>query len=180
MPRSYSFDHFQQPKSEVRSRALKRQDQQAVAATEGGDAAAAPASKARAKKKGGVAYGRRMAQTQEFYQVRVMEKQLEELAAADEALEQKWARPVEDIGARSPAPAPTPGPEAFATPIGALPADTEPLPRTGLSDLLGEAMRQLEALRAGLTDAQQAAMRLLGLPLEAARLAAQRLRPVSI
>jgi hypothetical protein len=63
-------------------------------------------------------------------------------------------------------------------PIGAVPGVEEPLSRGPLWDVYDEALRQLRLLQSGLQDATKATGRLLSLPLEAARLAAQRLRLV--
>ncbi len=65
-------------------------------------------------------------------------------------------------------------------PIGALPVSEEPslLSRGALRDVYDEALRQFRALQSGIQDVSKATGRLLSLPMEAARLAAQRMRLV--
>jgi hypothetical protein len=152
MPRSYSFEHFTVAKTSTPSRGLRRRNKQGV-------------SERRATERRGdkeVHYGRNHAETEEMFQVRAMNAQLEALAG---------------LSANAPV---KPTATNRGQPIGALPVATEePLPsRTALSDVLDEALRQLRALQSGLEDATRATGRLLSLPMEAARLAAQRLRLV--
>jgi hypothetical protein len=58
-------------------------------------------------------------------------------------------------------------------------SEEHPLPsRSALHDVYDEALRQFRALQSGIQDVTQASGRLLSLPMEAIRLAAQRLRLV--
>jgi hypothetical protein len=159
MPRSYSFDHFNAPASlGSQSRSLRRRDKQQFAQMRG----------AGRKKQEGIHYGKSHAETEELLTVRTMNAQLEALAG----LQPEAPRPTTQ--ARM-APAMVPGP-GRGQPIGALPVPEEPLPRNALRDVVDEARRHLRALQVGIQDVTQATGRLLSLPMEVARLAAQRLR----
>lgn len=152
MPRSYSFDHFTVAKTSSPSRGQRRRAKQSV-------------SERRATERRGdkdIHYGRNHAETEELFHVRAMNAQLEALAGL------------------SPNAPVRPTATNRGQPIGALPVATEEsLPsRTALRDVLDEALRQFRALQSGLEDATRATGRLLSLPMEAARLAAQRLRLV--
>jgi hypothetical protein len=179
MPRSYSYDHFQVPKSLPRQQAsLRDEDKQHLSSevTSVGDT--------------GIHYGKSHAETEQILQARKMAKQLEELAAptleTDEKFSRSAARPrVKSKKQRAAAQANVAtGPTA---PIGALPRTEEtpaaatPEPQ-GLWGVLDEGQRQLRALQGALGDARTAATRLASLPLDAvrqaARLAAQRLHLV--
>jgi hypothetical protein len=159
MPRSYSFDHFTVPKTLAQqSRSMRRRDKQQFAQMRGGGR----------KKDEGIHYGRNHAETEELLTVRTMNAQLEALAG----LQPEAPRP--NTQARM-APTMVPGP-GRGQPIGALPVPEEPLPRNALKDVVDEARRHLRALQVGIQDVTQATGRLLSLPMEVARLAAQRLR----
>ena len=150
MPRSYSFEHFTVPKTSTQSRSLRRRDKQNL-------------SERRATERrggGGVQYGRSHAETEEMFQVRAMNAQLEALAGLSPNA------PVKPTATNR------------GQPIGALPmAEVPPrLSRGALRDVYEEARRQLRVLQSGFQDVTQATGRLLSLPMEAARLAAQRLR----
>jgi hypothetical protein len=179
MPRSYSYDHFQVPKSLPKQQAsLRDEDKQHLSSevTSVGDT--------------GIHYGKSHAETEQILQARKMARQLEELAAptleADEKFSRSEARPkakAKKQRAAAQARVST-GPTA---PIGALPQTEEaPVAATpeaqGLWGVLDEGQRQLRALQGALGDARTAATRLASLPLdavrEAARLAAQRLHLV--
>jgi hypothetical protein len=151
MPRSYSFEHFTVAKTSTPSRGLRRRGKQSV-------------SERRATERRGdkeIHYGRNHAETEELFQVRAMNAQLEALAG---------------LSANAPV---KPTATNRGQPIGALPVAEVPLPsRTALRDVYEEALRQFRALQSGLEDATRATGRLLSLPMEAARLAAQRLRLV--
>ncbi|MFL5351610.1 hypothetical protein [Archangium sp.] len=152
MPRSYSFDHFTVAKTSTPSRGLRRRARQSE-------------SERRATERRGdkeIHYGRNHAETEEMFHVRAMNAQLEALAGLSPNA------PVKPTATNR------------GQPIGALPVATEePLPsRTALTDVYDEALRQFRALQSGLEDVTRATGRLLSLPMEAARLAAQRLRLV--
>ncbi len=156
MPRSYSFDHFQVPAAEPRSRSLRRQDKQHLAESHH----AVPAQD------GGIHYGKSHAQTEEILKARAMAPPRREKAREAQAAPRQ-----ERIQA-------TPRINRNTTPIGALPATEELPPRGRFQDLLDEATRQFEAIQGGIGDVSKAAMRLASLPLEVVRLAARRLRLV--
>lgn len=176
MPRSYSFDHFQVPKTATKHGAsLRAKDKEHFAQTH-----KAPAEE-------GIHYGKAHAETEQILQARAMAHQLEELAEVNAAAAEPVPAPRRGR-AKKPAAAaaraappeavtnPVPGSSA---PIGAVPHAATPAPeRPALRDLVDEADRQLTALRGALRDVQQAAAKLVGLPLEAARLAARRLHLV--
>jgi hypothetical protein len=151
MPRSFRFEHFTVPKSTTTSRSLRRRDKQSLS------------GKRTTERRGdkGLHYGRSHAETEELFQVRAMNAQLEALAGLSPDA------PVKPTATNR------------GQPIGALPVTGEPLPSLqALRDVLDEALRQFRALQSGIQDATKATGRLLSLPLEAARLAAQRLRLV--
>lgn len=172
MPRPYSYDHFQVPKTlPAQKRGLRHED------------------KARVKKSGahpeamgsheGIHYGRSHAQTEELYMAHQMEAELEELARPEPDAKFSHGpefKPAKAKKRAAPAPAPVIGGTA---PIGALPPTQEQPPRGRLSDLLDEAQRQLQAIQGGLGDAAKAVTRLASLPMEVVRMAARRLRPVN-
>jgi hypothetical protein len=151
MPRSYSFDHFTVAKTSTPSRGLRRRARQSV-------------SERRATERRGdkeIHYGRNHAETEEMFHVRAMNAQLEALAGLSPNA------PVKPTATNR------------GQPIGALPVAEEPLMSRGaLKDVYDEALRQFRALQSGIQDATKATGRLLSLPMEAARLAAQRLRLV--
>jgi hypothetical protein len=150
MPRTYSFEHFTVPKTSTQSRSLRRRDKQNL-------------SERRAtERRGGerIQYGRSHAETEEMFQVRAMNAQLEALAGLSPNA------PVKPTASNR------------GQPIGALPPAQEPvvMPRGALRDVLDEAVRQFRVVQTSLRDVTNATGRLLSLPMEAARLAAQRLR----
>ncbi|WP_257455932.1 hypothetical protein [Archangium lipolyticum] len=151
MPRSFRFEHFNAPKTTTPSRGLRRRGKQ-ISERRAVD---------RRFDKEGIHYGRNHAETEEMFQVRAMNAQLEALAGL------------------SPNAPVVPTATNRGQPIGALPAAAEPLvSRQALRDVLDEALRQFRALQSGIQDATKATGRLLSLPMEAARLAAQRIRLV--
>lgn len=157
MPRSYSFDHFQVPAAEPRSRSLRRQDKQHLAESQhtlpdDGE---------------GIHYGKSHAQTEEILKARAMAPPRRAATKAREAPAPRQEK------VRT-----TPRINRNTTPIGALPATEELPPRGRFQDLLDEATRQLDALQSGIGDVGKAAVRLASLPLEVVRLAARRLRLV--
>ncbi|MBF5041376.1 hypothetical protein FGE12_03180 [Aggregicoccus sp. 17bor-14] len=177
MPRTYSYDHFQVPKSLPKQQAsLRDEDKQHL-------------SEVTSVGNTGVHYGKSHAETEHILQARKMARQLEELAAPTLAGEEKLSRPAESRRSKKKAAAAaekaaSTGPTA---PIGALPTlDEAPVAESpegqGLWGVLDEGQRQLRALQGALGDARAAAGRLASLPLEAvreaARLAAQRLHLV--
>ncbi|HEX8703983.1 MAG TPA: hypothetical protein VF815_34445 [Myxococcaceae bacterium] len=159
MPRSYSFDHFQVPAAEPRSRSLRRQDKQRVASSRHADV----------PKEGGVHYGKAHAQTEEILKAHIAERAetpMQEIPmqrAQEPKREAPWA---------------TPKLNRNTTPIGALPMTEELPPRGRFQDLIDEAERQLETIQGGINDVTKAATRLASLPIEVMRLAARRLRLV--
>ncbi len=150
MPRTYSFDHFTVPASTAPSRGVKRRGKQLSEKR---------AIERRSDKD--IHYGRNHAETEEMFQVRAMNAQLEALAG---------------LSANAPV---KPTATNRGQPIGALPmAEVPVMSRGALRDVYEEALRQFRALQSGVQDVTQATSRLLSLPMEAARLAAQRLRLV--
>jgi hypothetical protein len=155
MPRSYSFDHFQVPAAEPRSRSLRRQDKQRVASSRHADV----------PRDDSIHYGKSHARTEEILKAHAAERaQAPTLHQAQEPKRE--------------APRATPKLNRNTTPIGALPVMEELPSRGRFQDLIDEAERQLEAIRGGLNDVTKAATRLATLPFEVMRLAARRLRLV--
>jgi hypothetical protein len=154
MPRSYSFDHFQVPAAEPRSRSLRRQDKQHLA-----DSRHPPPEQGE-----GIHYGKSHAETEEILKARVLEPRRQPPAPPRSAKAEKAVA--------------APRINRNTTPIGALPATEELPPRGRFQDLLDEATRQLEALQGSVGDVGKAVVRLASLPLEVVRLAARRLRLV--
>jgi hypothetical protein len=175
MPRTYSFDHFQVPKTvPAQKRSLRHEDKARVKKS-----AAHPEQMG---SHAGVHYGKSHAQTEELDQAHQMQAELEELA-----------RPEPDAKF-SHGPMFTPPPKAKkraaalkgqapviggTAPIGALPPTKELPPRGRLGDLMDEAERQLQAIQGGLGDAAKAVTRLASLPMEVVRLAARRFHLVN-
>lgn len=167
MPRPYSFDHFQVPKTQPQSRSMRRRDKEHLAQ-----------SRAHPEEAGreGVHYGRSFSETEELFHARQMEAQLEELAR--ESPDRKFSRGGSAMkrGAR--------GKERRGhavmrgtLPIGALPPTREQPPRGRIPDLIDEAGRQFQTLRGGLGDVAKAMARLASLPVEVVRLAVRRFSP---
>jgi hypothetical protein len=156
MPRSYSFDHFQVPAAQPRSRSLRRQDKQHLAS-----------SREFLPHEEGIHYGKSHAQTEELLKAHAATR------ARAPAGETKREEPP-----RVERPRATPALNRNTTPIGALPMTEELPPRGRFQDLLDEAQRQLEAIQGGIGDVTKAATRLASLPFEVVRLAARRLRLV--
>lgn len=149
MARSFRFEHFTVAKT-IPMRGIRRRDKQHLSEKRASGTHAFS---------GPVHYGHNHAETEELFQVRTMNAQLEALAG---------------LSANAPI---KPSATNRGQPIGALPmAEQPPLPRTeGLREAVDEARRHFDALRTGLQDAQQATNRLLSLPLDIARLAMRRL-----
>jgi len=155
MPRSYSFEPFTVSKKTTQNRGgLRRRDKQHLSEKR--------SVERRSSAEGAIHYGRNHAETEEMFQVRAMNAQLEALAGLSPNA------PVKPTATNR------------GQPIGALPLSEEhPLPsRSALHDVYDEALRQFRALQSGIQDVTQASGRLLSLPMEAIRLAAQRLRLV--
>jgi hypothetical protein len=151
MPRSYSFDHFQVPAAEPRSRSLRRQDKQHLADSRHG-----------LPEQEGIHYGKSHSETVEILKARARAPR-------------RKASPTPKVAHE---PQPTPRINRNTTPIGALPATEELPPRGRFQDLLDEAQRQIDVLHQGIGDVSKAAVRLASLPLEVVRLAARRLHLV--
>ncbi|HYO55070.1 hypothetical protein [Archangium sp.] len=150
MPRNFRFEHFNAPKTSTPGRGLRRRDK---------SLSERRAAERRSDKD--IHYGRSHAETEEMFQVRAMNAQLEALAGLSPNA------PVKPTATNR------------GHPIGALPVSEEPLlSRGALRDVLDEALRQFRALQSGFQDATRATGRLLSLPMEAARLATQRMRLV--
>ncbi|MGE6759313.1 hypothetical protein ACQKGO_14930 [Corallococcus interemptor] len=170
MPRSYSFDHFQVPKTlPPQKRGLRQRDK----------AQFAQSSRVSVDEHEGIHYGKSHAQTEEILTARKMELQLEELARPE--ADAKFSHgPVSKVSGaakkqRKAAASPVIGTTA---PIGALPPTQErPVEQGRLPDLIDEARRQLKAIQSGVGDVATAMQRLAMLPLEAVRLAARRIIP---
>jgi hypothetical protein len=141
-----------------------------------------------------ISYGKRFARTEELYQARVMEKELEELARADGALDETPAGRKAQAGAQKKKGAKKPAPgmkkaEGLTSrhqvleqvtrgaPIGSIPPLNEAPARGAVSDVIGDAERYLELLRSGIRDVGTAGARLARLPIELIMLAMARLRP---
>lgn len=151
MPRTFRFEHYTVSKTTPATGALRRRDKQHLSEKRASESRFGDTS---------LHYGRNHAETEEMFQVRAMNAQLEALAG---------------LSANAPL---KPTATQRGQPIGALPlAEAPSVSQSGaLRDVLDEAQRQLTAVRAGFQDATQATRRLLSLPMEVARLAAQRLR----
>lgn len=144
MPRSYSFDHFQVPKT---MRPMPRRGKKKTSAR---DAKPAPEVE-----KTDIHYGKKFAQTEELYQAHVMEAQLEELAGLtrDEPRMSRSAEPEADPIDQM----------RKSAPIGGMP--TAELPgRKHLKDFLGDGMRHVQLLRHGMMDVLNAATFFVGMP----------------
>ncbi|MCP3141128.1 hypothetical protein [Pyxidicoccus xibeiensis] len=175
MPRSYSFDHFQVPKTlPQEKRGLRGQDKKRVAQSR-------PHPEG-VENDGGIHYGKRFAQTEELYTAHQMAAQLEELARPEPDAKfshgPEFKAPKAKKSKRAAQPVATPVIGGTA-PIGALPPTREPPPRGRLMDLVDEAQRQLQAIQGGLGDAAKAVSRLASLPVEVVRLAARRFHLVN-
>jgi hypothetical protein len=151
MPRTFRFEHFTVAKS-TPSRGLRRRDKQHLSEKR--------VSERRIDK--ALHYGRTHAETEELFHVRAMNAQLEALAGLSPNAPLK------------------PTATNRGQPIGVIPLSEVPVLERGASagDMLDEAQRQVNAVRTGLREATQAASRLLSLPLDVARLVANRLRLV--
>lgn len=139
-----------------------------------------------------ISYGHKFAQTEELYAAHQMERELEELARQDGMLEdeEKEERRGSGGGAMHLG-APSEREEkrekkpegrrleelTRGAPIGALPTASEPPPRQGLSEVVGDAQRYAGMIRDSVKDFATATMRLLKLPVDLAVIASQRLRP---
>jgi hypothetical protein len=157
MPRSYSFDHFQVPAAEPRSRSLRRQDKQHLAESQHGP----PDTQGQ-----GIHYGKSHAQTEEILRARALAPPRRD---ASKSRETPSAPRPEKLPA-------TPRINRNTTPIGALPATEELPPRGRFQDLLDDAARHFDALQSGISGVGKTVVRLASLPLEVVRLAARRLR----
>ncbi|MBM7115128.1 hypothetical protein [Archangium primigenium] len=151
MPRTFRFEHFTVAKS-TPSRGLRRRDKQHLSEKR--------VSERRIDKS--LHYGRTHAETEELFHVRAMNAQLEALAGLSPNA------PIKPTATNR------------GQPIGAIPLSEVPVLERGASpgDMLDEAQRQVNAVRTGLREATQAASRLLSLPMDVARLVANRLRLV--
>lgn len=142
MPRPYSFDHYQVPKTlPAPKRSLRRQDKARLAHSKAHPEAM--------ESHEGVHYGKRFAETEELYIAHQMEAQMEELARPEpdtkfsHGPEFKAARGASKGKARTTS-APVVGGTA---PIGALPPTREQPPRGRLPEIREEAQHQFQALR---------------------------------
>ncbi len=140
-----------------------------------------------------ISYGKRFAKTEEMYQARVMEKELEELAKEDGALDVpgRSRSAGGDAAAKKKTAKKSELERAEAlqsrhqvleqvtrgAPIGSVPPVQEAPPRSGLADVMGDAQRYWGMLRGGLKDASTAGVRLARLPMDLMMMAVSRLRP---
>jgi hypothetical protein len=172
MPRPYSYDHFQVPKTlPAQKRSLRKKDKEALAKS-------GPQPEQMGSHEG-IHYGKSHAQTEELYQAHQMEAVLEELARPEPDGKFSHGQLSPAVAKQEAAKAAAPVPVIGGTaPIGALPPTQELPPRGRLPDLLDEAGRQFQALQGGLGDAVKAVSRLASLPFEAVRLAAKRFNPL--
>ncbi|WP_342381136.1 hypothetical protein NVS55_15805 [Myxococcus stipitatus] len=169
MPRPYSFDHFQVPKTLPQSRSMRRRDKEHLAQSR-----AHPEEQAGREE--GVHYGRSFSETEELFHARQMEAQLEELAR--ESPDAKFSRGGSAAKRGGRGKERKGHPVLRGTlPIGALPPTREQPPRGRLPDLLDEAGRHLQTMRGGLGDVAKAMARLASLPIEVVRLAVRRFSP---
>lgn len=170
MPRPYSYDHFQVPKTlPAQKRSLLSREKRRVSQSR--------AHPEEMESHEGIHYGKSFAETEDILHARQMEAQLEELARPEPDGKFSHGRPAPAPAKKRKAAAPAPVIGSTA-PIGALPPTREQPPRGRLPDLIDEAGRQLQALQSGLGDAAKAVTRLASLPLEVVRLAARRLLPI--
>ncbi|GHG73641.1 hypothetical protein [Comamonas sp. JC664] len=174
MPRPYSFDHYQVPKTlPAPKRSLRRQDKARLAHSKAHPEAMDSHE--------GVHYGKRFAETEELYIAHQMEAQLEELARPEP--DAKFSHGPSFTGPkrrtkRAAKKAETPAVGA-TSPIGALPPTREQPPRARMAEIRDEAGHQVQALRGGLGDAVKAVSRLILLPVTIVRMAAGRILPLS-
>lgn len=159
MPRSYSYDHFQNPKKETH---LVHRDEKAKY-TE-----SKPAT-GEAK----IHYGHAHAQTEELLVARQMNVQLEELAG----LKDEKAAPAKQAATAELPEAPE---LPKSAPIGALPVTEEPaatLPEGLLAELRDVTLNKLRLAQTAARDMVSATLDLARLPAELAMVAARHLRP---
>ncbi|MBX5481160.1 MAG: hypothetical protein IRZ16_04820 [Myxococcaceae bacterium] len=130
-------------------------------------------------------YGKKFAETEALYRAHMMERELEELAREDERpLAPEAPGPgrggmyVEARAPRKKAGGAGPAIEEVirGAPIGAVPPVAEPPPRSGFSELLGDARRYFHMVRGGLHDVVTGSRRLVRLPFEAVAMARGKLR----
>ncbi|MFP2961464.1 hypothetical protein ACLEPN_27560 [Myxococcus sp. 1LA] len=173
MPRPYSFDHYQVPKTlPAPKRSLRRQDKARLAHSKAHPEAM--------ESHEGVHYGKRFAETEELYIAHQMEAQLEELARPEPDAKFSHGSNFTPAKGSKRAPRKEAAPSMGATtPIGALPPTREQPPRGRLPEIRDEAEHQIQALRGGLGDAVKAVSRLLMLPVSVVRMAAGRILPLS-
>jgi hypothetical protein len=162
MPRSYSFDHFQSINAE-KTAGVHDEEKQSV--TQQHDV---PDSATK------IHYGKKFSQTEELFQAKQMNKQLEELAGLDRMPPKRAEEP--KAQAREQQPQETPPKYQRGTPIGSLPDTEEPPPASFLRELYDEAGRHVRVVRVAARDIGRASLRLVTLPLEAAKLAARKIR----
>ncbi len=173
MPRPYSFDHFQVPKTlPAPKRSLRRQDKARLARSKAHPEAM--------ESHEGVHYGKRFAETEELYSAHQMEAELEELARPEP--DAKFSHGPGFVGPKR-VKRTERKPSALAvggtSPIGALPPTREQPPRARMPEIRDEAEHQFQVLRGGLGDAAKALSRLVRLPLTLVRMAAGRILPLS-
>ena len=150
MPRSYSFDHFQVPKTMTPTPERGRKKGASVAKKNGGNADS------------DLHYGKKFAQTEELYQAHAMEAQLEELAGV--AKEKTTKAPKMS---RSPDADPIDRMRKSA-PIGAMP--TAELPgKKKLKDFWADGVRHVQLLKEGTRDILHAASFLIHMPSDIVR-----------
>lgn len=140
MPRSYSFDHFQVPKTMTPTPERGRKK--------------GATKKANAGSTGKISYGKKFAETEELYQAHVMEAQLEELAGVTkEEASPRMSRgadadPIDRM--------------RKSAPIGAMP--TAELGKKKLRDFWSDGMRHVQLFREGTRDILNAASFFLHMP----------------
>jgi hypothetical protein len=158
MPRSYSFDHFQAINAE---KTAGVHDEEKASVTQQQDV---PDSATK------IHYGKKFSQTEELFQAKQMNKQLEELAGLDRMPPKRAEEP------KAQARQEMPPKIQRGTPIGALPETMEPPPASFLRELYDEAGRHVRVVRVAARDISRASFRLATLPVQVARLAARKLR----
>lgn len=171
MPRTYSFDHFQVPSSEPKSRSQRRKDKQHVSGSS--EEAQGP------QPPGEIHYGHSHAETEQLFKAHARERQRMTEGSVEQA-GAKFAhgRPVRELRPEAPPARKEKAGTRSTHPIGSLPKTEEPPPHARFQDVLEEASRQLQVLQSGVEDVTRAVSRLAALPLEVLRIAARRLRLV--
>jgi hypothetical protein len=168
MPRSYSFDHYQVPTKDTH---LVHERERKAYVESKPDGAAAK-----------IHYGKAHAETEEFLAAKRMNAELEELAGIEHTEvkpQRRSKRQSRQIEAHATDGASKKMEELRREhPIGALPADEEPLMEAGfVREVVEKTATHLKLVRTAAADLGAASLKLARLPLDVASLAARRIRP---